>query len=124
VKKTQEPIFIVDDDQGILESFDAMLGDDFELVMAGDGNLALKLLNNHEPELLFLDLQIPGPDGLEVLAEIRQRGLATRVVIVTAMVQEEYQKKAEKLGVHRYLNKPLDVDEVMEIAQTATQALH
>ena len=124
MKKTQEPIFIVDDDQGILESFDAMLGDDFELVMAGDGNLALKLLNNHEPELLFLDLQIPGPDGLEVLAEIRQRGLATRVVIVTAMVQEEYQKKAEKLGVHRYLNKPLDVDEVMEIAQTATQALH
>lgn len=124
MKKTQEPIFIVDDDQGILESFDVMLGDDFELVMAGDGNLALKLLNNHEPELLFLDLQIPGPDGLEVLAEIRQRGLATRVVIVTAMVQEEYQKKAEKLGVHRYLNKPLDVDEVMEIAQTATQALH
>lgn len=120
MKKTQEPIFIVDDDQGILESFDVMLGDDYKLVMADDGNLALHLLNSHKPVLLFLDLQIPGPDGLEVLAHIRDKGLMTRVVIVTATVGEDYKKKAEKLGVYRYLNKPLDVDEIMEIAHTAT----
>ncbi|HKJ64491.1 MAG TPA: response regulator [Desulfopila sp.] len=123
VKRIQEPIFIVDDDQGILESFDVMLGDDYKLVMASDGNLALQLLNRHKPDLLFLDLQIPGPDGLEVLTHIRQKGLMTRVVIVTAMVQEEYQKRAEQLGVYRYLNKPLDVDEIMEIAHTATHSL-
>jgi len=120
VKNTQEPIFIVDDDQGILDSFDAMLGDDYKLVMADDGNLALQLLNSHKPDLLFLDLQIPGPNGLEVLAHIRDKGLMTRVVIVTATVGEDYKRKAEKLGVYRYLNKPLDVDEVMEIAHTAT----
>lgn len=124
VKKTQEPIFIVDDDQGILESFDVMLGDDFKLVMANDGNLALQLLNRYKPDLLFLDLQIPGPDGLEVLAHIREKGLMTRVVVVTAMVQEDYRKKARQLGVYRYLNKPLDVDEIMEIAHAATQSLH
>ena len=123
VKRTQEPIFVVDDDQGILESFDVMLGDDYKLVMANDGNLALQLLNRHKPDLLFLDLQIPGPDGLEVLTHIRQKGLMTRVVVVTAMVQEEYQKRAEQLGVYRYLNKPLDVDEIMEIAHTATHSL-
>jgi len=123
VKRTQEPIFVVDDDQGILESFDVMLGDDYKLVMANDGNLALQLLNRHTPDLLFLDLQIPGPDGLEVLTHIRQKGLMTRVVVVTAMVQEEYQKRAEQLGVYRYLNKPLDVDEIMEIAHTATHSL-
>ncbi len=120
MKKTQEPIFVVDDDQGILESFDVMLGDDYKLVMANDGNLALQLLDLYKPDLLFLDLQIPGPDGLEVLAHIRKKGLTTRVVVVTAKVQEEYQKRAEQLGVYRYLNKPLDVDEIMEIAQTAT----
>lgn len=120
VKKTQRPIFVVDDDQGILDSFDVMLGDEYQLVMASDGALALKLLNHHHPDLLFLDLKIPGPDGLEVLARIRANGFMTRVVIVTAMVQEEYQKKAEQLGVYRYLNKPLDVDEIMEIAHTAT----
>ena len=124
VKNTQEPIFIVDDDQGILESFDVMLGDDYKLVMANDGDIALQLLNSHKPDLLFLDLQIPGPDGLEVLAHIRDKGLMTRVVIVTATVQEDYKKKAEKLGVYRYLNKLLDVDEIMEIAHTATHSLH
>ena len=124
MEKPREPIFIVDDDQGILESFDVMLGDDYKLVMIDNGNLALHLLNRYKPDLLFLDLQIPGPDGLEVLAHIKEKGLMTRVVIVTAMVQEEYQKKARQLGVYRYLNKPLDVDEIMEIAHTTTNVLH
>lgn len=124
MKNTQEPIFIVDDDQGILESFDVMLGDEYKLVMANDGDLALKLLKSHKPDLLFLDLQIPGPNGLDVLAYIRDKGLMTRVVIVTATVGEDYKNKAEKLGVYRYLNKPLDVDEIMEIAHTATHTLH
>ena len=66
----QEPIFVVDDDQGILESFDAMLGDDYQLVMISDGDQALEMLSRHHPRLLFLDLQIPGPDGLAVLAGI------------------------------------------------------
>ncbi len=124
MEHTQEPIFVVDDDQGILDSFDVMLGDDYELMMANDGNIALELLDNHKFGLLFLDLQIPGPNGLEVLAHIRKKGLPTRVVIVTATVQEEYQKRAEQLGVYRFLNKPLDVDEIMEIAHTATDSLH
>ena len=120
MENTQRPIFVVDDDQGILDSFDAMLGDDYQLVMICDGDRALEQLTREHPDLLFLDLQIPGPDGLEVLAGIRARGLSTKVVIVTAMVQEHYQETAEKLGVYRYLNKPLDVDEIMEIAHTIT----
>ena len=124
MENTQEPIFVVDDDQGILDSFDVMLGDDYELMMANDGNLALQLIDNHRPGLLFLDVQIPGPNGLEVLAHIRRKGLPTRVVIVTATAQEEYQQRAERLGVYRYLSKPLDVDEILEIAHTATDSLH
>lgn len=124
MENTQEPIFVVDDDQGILDSFDVMLGDDYELMMANNGNLALQLLDHHKPGLLFLDVQIPGPNGLEVLAHIRKKGLPTRVVIVTATAQEKYQRRAERLGVYRYLSKPLDVDEILEIAHTATDSFH
>ncbi len=120
MKRTRRPIIVVDDDQGILESFDVMLGDDYQLVMVSDGDRAMQLINSHHPDLLFLDLQIPGPDGLEVLARIRDKGLLTRVVIVTAMVQDFYQEMAEKFGVYRFLNKPLDVDEVMAIAHAVT----
>ncbi len=53
MKKMRRPIFVVDDDQGILDSFDVMLGDDYKLVMVSDGDRALKLLSRHQPDLLF-----------------------------------------------------------------------
>jgi len=113
----KEPIFVVDDDQGILDSFEAMLGDEYQLVMVDNGNEALELIIEQNPRLLFLDLKIPGYNGLEVLKRIREIGIATNVVVVTALAQEHYQETAEKYGVYRYLHKPLDVDEVEEITR-------
>ena len=119
MKNSQEdPIFVVDDDQGLLESFDAMLGDEYLLKVLNDGRQARDLLSHHTPKLIFLDLHMPKPDGLEVLATMRKMGLSAKVVIVTALAQERFRESAEQLGVYRYLNKPLDVDEIMEIAQT------
>ncbi len=115
--RNKESIFVVDDDQGILDSFEAMLGDEYQLVMVDNGNEALKLIIEQNPRLLFLDLKIPGYNGLEVLKRIREIGIATHVVVVTALAQDHYQETAEKYGVYRYLHKPLDVDEVAEIAR-------
>jgi len=111
-------ILVVDDDQGILESFDAMLGDEYFLQMFNDGRQALDLLYRHCPQLVFLDLHMPKPDGLELLATIKEMGVEAKVVIVTALAQDTYRETAEKLGAYRYLNKPLDVDMILEIAQT------
>jgi DNA-binding NtrC family response regulator len=118
MKNSQEdPIFIVDDDQGILESFDAMLGDDYHLIMIDNGTEAIERIDLQSPSLLFLDIKIPGRNGLEVLANLREKGIDTRVVVVTALAQDQYQKTAEKYGVYKYLHKPLDVDEIQEIAR-------
>jgi two-component system response regulator DesR len=118
MKNSQEdPIFVVDDDQGILESFDAMLGDDYHLIMIDNGTEAIERIDLQSPSLLFLDIKIPGPNGLEVLANLRAKGIDTRVVVVTALAQDQYQKTAEKYGVYKYLYKPLDVDEIQEIAR-------
>jgi len=118
MKNSQEdPIFVVDDDQGILESFDAMLGDDYHLIMIDNGKEAIERIDLQSPSLLFLDIKIPGPNGLEVLANLREKGIDTRVVVVTALAQDHYQKTAEKYGVYKYLHKPLDVDEIQEIAR-------
>jgi DNA-binding NtrC family response regulator len=112
------PIFIVDDDQGILDSFDAMLGDDYQLIMVNNGTEALELIDKNKPRLLFLDIKMPKPDGLEVLAKIREMGLSTTVVVVTALFQDRYQQAAQKYGIYKYLQKPLDVDEVENIARS------
>ena len=118
MKNSQEnPIFVVDDDQGILESFDAMLGDDYHLIMIDNGTEAIERIDLQSPSLLFLDIKIPGRNGLEVLANLREKGIDTRVVVVTALAQDQYQKTAEKYGVYKYLHKPLDVDEIQEIAR-------
>jgi DNA-binding NtrC family response regulator len=118
MKNSQEdPIFVVDDDQGILESFDAMLGDDYHLIMIDNGTEAIERLDDQNPSLLFLDIKIPGSNGLEVLANLRDKGIDTRVVVVTALAQDHYQEAAEKYGVYKSLHKPLDVDEIQEIAR-------
>jgi DNA-binding NtrC family response regulator len=118
MKNSQEdPILIVDDDQGILESFEAMLGDDYHLIMIDNGTEAIERIDDQNPSLLFLDIKIPGRNGLEVLANLREKGIDTQVVVVTALSQDYYQESAEKYGVYKYLHKPLDVDEILKIAR-------
>ncbi len=95
-----------------------MLGDEYSLAIIQDSNKVLDLLDHHSPELVFLDLHMPKPNGLELLATIKEKGLETKVVIVTALAQQSYQDKAEEYGVYRYLYKPFDVDEILKIAHS------
>ena len=112
-------VLVVDDDQGILDSFDVMLGDDYELTTVNSSNEALLLLRRQSPRLLFLDIKMPGMNGIELLKWIREQEMATKVVIVTALPQDNYEKMAHEYGVYRYLRKPLDVDEVEDVTRAA-----
>jgi two-component system response regulator YesN len=112
----KETIFIVDDDQGILDSFDAILGDEYTLHMVDNGSDALRFLKNNNPCLLFLDLKMPKPNGLEILKWISEKKIPTKVVVVTALPQLHYEELAQKYGVYNYLRKPFDVNEVEDIA--------
>jgi len=113
-----DAIFVVDDDQGILDSFDAMLGDDYPLVMLNNGTKALSMLAEKNPALLFLDIKMPGMNGLDLLRSIKEQGISTKVVIVTALPHDSYEEMAYHYGVYKYLRKPLDVDEVEGITRT------
>jgi DNA-binding response OmpR family regulator len=113
----EREILVVDDEQGILESFDAMLGDDYRLVTLDNGRDAIEYIEAHEPSLVFLDIKMPGLNGIEVLRQLRQRKTDTAVVIVTATTQTHYEIMAEDLGVSAYLRKPFDVDEVESITR-------
>lgn len=115
----EQEIFVVDDDQGILDSFDVLLGDDYPLVMVNSASRAMQLLSEKNPRLLFLDIKMPGISGIELLKWIHERSVATKVVIVTALPQDYYEEMANQYGVYRYLRKPLDVDEVEDITRTA-----
>jgi DNA-binding NtrC family response regulator len=113
----EESIVVVDDDQGILDSFDVMLGDDYAVTMINSGKEAVQLLSQQSPRLLFLDIKMPGMNGMELLKWIHDQELDTKVVIVTALPQNHYEEMAEQYGVYKYLRKPLDVDEVEDITR-------
>jgi CheY-like chemotaxis protein len=108
-------ILVIDDDVGILESFDVIFGDDHEVVNAKDGFQALEKLQEGSYQLVFLDIKMPGMTGIEVLRWIRGRAIPARVVIVTALPQEEYEEEARRLGIDGYVRKPFDVEEVQRI---------
>ena len=118
VNESKQSIFVVDDDQGILDSFDAMLGDDYPLTLMDSGTKALQVIAESRPELLFLDIKMPGINGLEVLQWMRENKVSTKVVIVTALPQDRNEEIARQYGVYRYLKKPFDVDEIEDIAKT------
>ena len=110
-------IVVVDDDQGILESFDAMLGDEYPLVTMDNGVEAIEYVKSHKPKLIFLDIKMPGMNGIEVLKRLRQDKIDAAVVIVTATTKAHCEKEAEELGIRGSLRKPFEVDDVEDIAK-------
>lgn len=112
-------ILVVDDDQGILDSFEVMLGDRYNLVKADNGYEALRILEDDPPPLMFLDIKMPGLDGIEILRKLQRDPKKVGVVIITASNQEGIEDEAKSYGVIDYLKKPLDIFEVDRIASQA-----
>ncbi|NWF94286.1 MAG: response regulator [Syntrophaceae bacterium] len=108
-------ILIVDDDQGILDSFEVLLGDRYHLIKAENGFDAIRILETDPPHLMFLDIRMPGLDGIEILRRLQKEEKCVDVVIITALDQENAEEEARSLGVIDYLKKPLDIFEVERI---------
>lgn len=109
-------ILVVDDDLGILESLEAIFGDDHPVLLADNGNTAKKILREHKPDLLFLDLKMPGVTGFDVLDWLHRSNLRTEVVVITALPQDDNEELARRYGVSKYIRKPFDVEELEALA--------
>lgn len=107
-------ILVVDDDQGILDSFDVLLGEQYHLLKAKNGFEALHILENDPPQLMFLDIKMPGLNGIDILKKLK-KDQRVDVVVITASSQEGIEEEVRSLGVIDYLKKPLDIFEVERI---------
>lgn len=108
-------ILIVDDERLLVRTLSAALRDaGFRTLTAGSAELAEKYLH---PEagiaVAVLDNRLPGRTGIEMLREVRQRGLAWRVVLMTAFDSADTQRGAQELGVDRYVHKPFDLPDMV-----------
>ncbi len=108
-------LLVADDEQKIcrlLESFFTERG--FDVIVAHDGETALKRIRDERPHLVFLDLHMPGLNGMEILKETKQLDDTIKVIIITAVEDEETVKKAKTLGATDYVIKPFSLEYLKE----------
>lgn len=107
-------ILIVDDEPSILQTLSGLLADEgFEVTTAANGYEALKIIDAESPDLVLLDIWMPGIDGIETLKEIKKENPTIQVIIITGHGTIETAVNATKLGAYDLIEKPLSIDKVI-----------
>jgi two-component system nitrogen regulation response regulator NtrX len=107
-------ILIVDDEPSILQSLSGLLSDEgFDVLTAPNGYEALKVVDSESPDLVLLDIWMPGIDGIETLKEIKKDNPFIPVIIITGHGTIETAVKATKLGAFDLIEKPLSIDKII-----------
>lgn len=113
-------ILIVDDEQSIRNSLAGILQDeDYQTSSASDGEAALKLIEEEAPDLVLLDIWMPGMDGINVLKKIRAPGENLQVIMMSGHATIETAVTATKLGAHDFIEKPISVEKLLVCIQNA-----
>ncbi|MFH2047480.1 MAG: sigma-54 dependent transcriptional regulator [Pseudomonadota bacterium] len=107
-------ILIVDDNPSILQSLKGLLADEgFEVMLASNGYEGLKIIDKESPDLVLLDIWMPGIDGIETLKQIKKDNPHIQVIIITGHGNIETAVKAIKLGAYDLIEKPLSIDKII-----------
>lgn len=115
-------VLIVDDEDGIRFSLRGILEDEgYEIIEAETGEEGLKLALEAQPNLMFLDIWLPGMDGLEVLDNLREAESAPPVIMISGHGNIETAVSAIKKGAYDFIEKPLSLEKVVITANKALE---
>ena len=115
-------LLVVDDEPQILQVVSGILLDEgFEVLTAPDGETALKLVADASPDLVLLDIALPGMDGLEVLTELKRLYATLPVIMISAYGSVENAVKATRLGAYDFIEKPPHADNILLTVRNALE---
>ncbi len=122
---TVRSVLVVDDEVGTRESIKMILKHDYTVFLAKDAEEAFLHVKEHSPDVILLDIILPGMDGLKVLEKIKTNDPDVIVIMITATKTLKTAVEAIKLGAYDYVTKPFDIDELRLTINRAlsTQAL-
>ena len=110
-------VLIVDDDRDVRESMDAAFQAEGAMTQSvADGNSAVRVCQEDPPDLVVLDMMLPGRSGFLCLEKIKGREDSPLVIMVTANDGKRHQDYAEALGVDKYLQKPVPLRVLLDAA--------
>ena len=113
-------VLLVDDEEDYVKAMaERMDMRDLESHVALNGEEALEFLENNNPDVIVLDLRMPGMQGMEVLERVRKEHPHIQVIILTGHGGEREEKEARRLGAFEYLQKPADTSDLVRIIQGA-----
>jgi len=118
-KKTT--ILVVDDERGVRQSFNMVLKDEYNVLLAENGEQAIDIFIKNPVDLILLDILLPDIDGVELLQKLKEIDTNTEIIMVTAVKEIQTAVKAIKLGAYEYVIKPFDVDDVLTIIHRALE---
>jgi CheY-like chemotaxis protein len=104
-------LLVVDDEVEICEFLRSFFEErGFDVVTASSGTAAIEQVRKWMPQVVLLDVQMPGMDGMQALKEIKKEFPKTKVIMVTALETREKIEEAMRLGADNYITKPLSLD--------------
>jgi DNA-binding response OmpR family regulator len=118
-------VLLVDDDRDVLESMEAAFRlEGARTVSVADGNEAVRACQDAEPDLVVLDMMLPGRSGFLVLEKIKGYEDSPAVIMLTANQGRRHQAYAESLGVDRYMIKPVPLQRLIEVSAEVLAAMN
>jgi DNA-binding response OmpR family regulator len=118
-------ILVVEDDTSLAKLLcDNLVYEGFDVTLAADGQRALKEHAVFNPDLVLLDLTLPGLDGLEVCRRLNQDQSRTAIIILTARRQKEDKLQGLRLGADDYITKPFALDELLARIRAVLRRVH
>lgn len=117
-------VLIADDHQVVRQGLAFLLASEPGIEVAGeaaDGAAALEAIRGLQPDVVLLDLFMPGMDGMAVLTAMREEGLTSRVLVLTSAQDDEHMVRAVKAGALSFLPKTAGVDQVIESVRAAAR---
>ena len=116
MENEKHKILVIDDDEGIIYALKQLfLNDGYAVAAAADALKGLEILPTENPRLVFMDINMPGMNGLDTLKEIKKRNPALPVIMFTGYGTVETAVRAMQFGAFDYLTKPLDIQQVRKV---------
>jgi len=113
-------VLLVDDEEEFVKSLSERLQmRELKPGTAYNGEQALQVVQDEVPDVMILDLKMPGIDGLEVLRRVKKAYPSVQVIILTGHGTEKDEEQAKKLGAFAYLQKPADLDTLVQTVKRA-----
>jgi UDP-3-O-[3-hydroxymyristoyl] N-acetylglucosamine deacetylase len=121
-EETMATILVVDDESEIRSSLRGVLSDEgFRVLEAADGRHALDLARSERPELVLLDVWMPGLDGIELLRELRGEPDQAEVIMISGHGNVETAVQATKLGAFDFIEKPFSIEALLHVVNRALE---